>query len=187
MFHSQLINNQRGIALIAVLFLIVITTVIGVAAMSTSTIDQRMSGNVRSMEQRFSAADGGATMATTVIEGTLAERQVPAAYSGLVVSDEAVFLNELMGIVPNDSVTDTAAASPDLQTSLDGKAVRVDVDQLYAALIAGGSIEFASGYEGIGVGAAGGGTEINYRDNPLSTDTAGINTEVNSVYRHVVR
>ena len=187
MLHSQLINNQRGVALIAVLFLLVIMTVIGLAAMSSSTIDQRMSGNVRGMEQRFSAADGGVAMATTIIEKTVAERQVPLAYTSLVVSNQTTFVNELMGVTPNDSVSDNPSTSPDLRTTLDNKTVGVDVDRLHASIVAGGSLEFASGYEGIGAGVAGGGIEILYQDNALATDMASVQTQINSVYRHVVR
>jgi hypothetical protein len=41
--------------------------------------------------------------------------------------------------------------------------VRVDVDRMYSYALPGGALEFASGYEGVGASAAGGGIGVLYR------------------------
>jgi hypothetical protein len=42
-------------------------------------------------------------------------------------------------------------------------AVSVDIDQMYAYLVAGGAAQFAMGYDGVGAGAGGGGSGVLYQ------------------------
>jgi hypothetical protein len=52
-------GNERGVVLIIAVLAMVTVTFLGIAAMMTSDIEVRMSGNQRSLEAAFYAADGG--------------------------------------------------------------------------------------------------------------------------------
>jgi hypothetical protein len=73
--------------------------------------------------------------------------------------------------------SEAGAAKPD-------SAVMVDIDRLQAKLMAGSSIEFAAGYEGVGKGASTGSVAIFYAiDSIAFKETA--RSEVTCVYRKV--
>jgi len=56
---SQMLNNERGIALVIALILLSILTIIGLAAINTSTIEVLISGSEKERQEAFYAADGG--------------------------------------------------------------------------------------------------------------------------------
>jgi len=53
-------RHERGIALITVLLFMMIMTIIGTAAMQSSTLQQWMSGNMRDQDMAFQAAENAA-------------------------------------------------------------------------------------------------------------------------------
>ncbi len=52
-------RNERGIVLVIAVLIMITGTVLGIAAVMTSNIEVRMSGNQRSMESALYAADAG--------------------------------------------------------------------------------------------------------------------------------
>jgi hypothetical protein len=66
-----------------------------------------------------------------------------------------------------------------------GFSTQVDVERVRSQILAGGGAEFASGAEGIGVGASGG-TAVYYRLNSLGQSTRGAVSNVIADYRKVV-
>jgi Tfp pilus assembly protein PilX len=52
-------RNERGIVLVIAVLIMITVTFLGIAAMNTSRIEVKMSGNQRSMEAAFYVADGG--------------------------------------------------------------------------------------------------------------------------------
>ena len=52
-------RNEKGIVLVIAVLIMITATFLGIAAMNTSHIEVRMSGNQRSMEAALYAADGG--------------------------------------------------------------------------------------------------------------------------------
>ena len=170
------LNNEKGTILITMLLLMVIVTLIGVIAINTATVDIQISGNLRRVSTAFEGAEAGVDLSIPLIESTLAMGQlsissvavattIPPFASGanatLDASDTVTLGTEITG--GTDYHTDTSSSGTDISiTNLNGVAVNVDIDRLYSYTIAGGSIEFASGYEGVGAGAAGGGTGVLY-------------------------
>ncbi len=51
--------NERGVVLVIAVLAMITATILGVAAMMTSDIEVRMSGNQRCIDAAFYAADGG--------------------------------------------------------------------------------------------------------------------------------
>ena len=159
-------SNEKGTILITMLILMVIVTIIGIIAVNTSTVDIQISGNVKRATMAFEGAEAGVDLSVSVIENTIATGALTPAGAvpiGVITTlDTANLEAEVMG--DSDNNTDTPSASPDIGMSdiAGGVSVNVDIDRLYAYALAGGSLEFAAGYEGVGAGAGGGGTASLY-------------------------
>ena len=152
-------ERQRGAVLLVTMMILLILTVMGIAAISTTTTEIRIAGNAKLQNTVFYGADGGGRIAIPILKSSLDNRVVPA---GPVLDSNLI--NEIEGITPNDGATDDPVNSPDIQMVVGGVTVGVDIDRLesHGAFSAGGAIEFASGYEGIGVGMSGGGGGIGF-------------------------
>ncbi len=51
------INKQQGIVLVVALLILVVMTVLGVSMLSTSTLEERMAGNIQAKNVTFQAAE----------------------------------------------------------------------------------------------------------------------------------
>lgn len=63
---------QKGSVLIVSLIILLVLTMIGVTAMGTSSLEEKMAGNSRDHELAFQAAEAALTDAQTFIEGIVA-------------------------------------------------------------------------------------------------------------------
>lgn len=76
---------QRGVALVIALIFLLVLTMIGVSAMQTTTIQERMAGNVRDRNVAFQAAEAGLRDA---------EAELESATLAPVASDEPYYYDE---------------------------------------------------------------------------------------------
>jgi hypothetical protein len=187
-FTVQRLGDERGIALLTVMLLLVALTVIGIAAMSVTGMENRMAGYGRSAETISSAAEACMGTAVKIIQDTIDQGQLPAAYlanaspAGPVpVANGPTLQQEIMG--QSDNNGDSADSAPNTTATLFNFTVQGDIDRLYAAPKVGGSLQFAGGYEGTAGGAAGGGVDIYYRVDCVATNPA-LNTRgrITAVY-----
>ncbi len=77
-------DKQRGSILIISLIILLVLTMIGVSSMSTSTMEERMSGNSRDQSRAFQAAEVGLRSAEAFIDtiaSTEAFGQTPGLYA----------------------------------------------------------------------------------------------------------
>ena len=63
-------SRQRGSALITALSILLVLTVLGVSAMSTSALQERMAGNARDAEVAFEAAEAALRAAENYLQGS---------------------------------------------------------------------------------------------------------------------
>lgn len=169
---NKAMKNERGAVLITILLLLMIITIIGVIAINISTVGVQIAGNQKRVSTAFEGADGGVDLAIAVIENSLAAGTLdPTSFtiSGSTNTlDTTTLGSEILGA--SDYNTDNPSDSPDISISnLNGVQVRVDIDRMYAYALPGSSLEFASGYEGAGAGAAGGGVGILYKIDSQAT------------------
>jgi hypothetical protein len=159
-------RNEQGMILITVLLLMMIVTLLGVIAINTSTVDVQISGNLRRAAGAFGGAEAGTDLVVPIIERTIAAGALePTSLPGGTM-DTVDLGTEITGGSDNNS--DNPTASPDVTLNGLGGTdvnveVRVDVDRMYSYALPGGALEFASGYEGVGASAAGGGIGVLYR------------------------
>ncbi len=77
--------NERGVALVVAVLVMITATLLGVAAVMTSDIEIRISGNQRSSEKAFYAADAGVDSGVAWL---LNMGHIPPATSSLPTMDD---------------------------------------------------------------------------------------------------
>ncbi|MCX7770517.1 MAG: hypothetical protein N2202_05480, partial [Proteobacteria bacterium] len=163
-------NNERGSILITSLIFMLVLSFMLMAYLDMSSTGLKQVLYTEQAKKAFYVADGGMTYTTHIIDRILSEKSMPPAgvYPADVVSfnddgagndndgDGKSLVDEILGFAnPNDNNID----SPDITITFSGN------NKAYLNLAKVGSVdftgttsgEFASGYEGIGAGAASGG------------------------------
>jgi Tfp pilus assembly protein PilX len=186
---AQLTGNQRGVALLTVMIIALIMTILGIAAITVTGLETRMSGFVRTKEVASTAAESCEGTAVNIIQQTLyygllqpafldsatPAGPVPAANSAIVFSEIA---GQPLPSPPAPANTiaenynDSATTAPNLQlTNIPGYRVEGDIDRMYKHLKEGqGDLK-----------------EIVYRITCVATNVAtGSASTVTSVYKCTV-
>ncbi len=95
--------RQRGVALVMALVFLLLLTLIGVAALNTTSLEEKMAGNVKDRNLAFQAAESGLILAENWIYAQIGKPVFPNNSSGLYVP----------------SITTTPNWDPDLTTKID--------------------------------------------------------------------
>lgn len=178
--------GQQGIALLTVMLMLLILSVIGIASITVTSMENRMAGFFRTTEAVVAAADSCEGLGVNIIQQTLSPPGVlPAAFiapTGPVPAANAtILLQEIYGTSPlpspaptgtlAENYADVAASDPNfVMTNVPGFAVNGDIDRLYSHSKAG---------QGSGVTS----TEFVYRITCTATNVAtGSSSTVTSVY-----
>jgi len=182
------LGNERGVAMLTILMLMLILTVIGLASITSTSLDIKMAGGERMRESSINAAEACMSSAVQIIQQTLQGSAIP---STLTVSGANPSLStsplqaEILGQSDNNPDTadpSAAGVAANAVLSIPNAAsptftVNMDIDRLYAKAKAGGSLQFAAGYEGSAAGAAGGGIEIFFRIDCYARSMKGLTTK----------
>jgi len=187
---GSLLGRQDGVAMLTVLMLTIILTVIGIAAITTTSLDIKMAGGERLREGSVNAAESCMSSAVQIIQQTLQSAAIPTALSGGAnpVITVSPLQSEIIGSSdanPDSADPNASGNAPNAVLTISPYTVNMDIDRLYAKPKAGGSLQFAGGYEGTAGGAAGGGIEILYRIDCYARVTSGstpISGRITGVY-----
>jgi hypothetical protein len=163
-------SGEQGYILVIVLLLMVVLTIVGLAAISTSSFENMLSGNIRLKALNQARADGGTELATGLIQRAVRNMDT-LGYANLVT--DTSLANELRFVFFSTDSQDLSYGN-----------ISVDIDYMYLLQQEGCSQEQASGYEGIGKGSAHCG-EFYYVINSKSTDMANSEGTVGAIYRYV--
>ena len=179
------LKNQHGIALLTVMLMLLILTILGIASITVTSMENRMAGFFRTTEAVVAAADSCEGLAANIIQQTLSPPGVlPASFiapTGPVPTANATTLYaEIYGYdlpspapanTPAVNYADVASTAPNfVMTNLPGFTVNGDIDLLYTHTKSG---------QGTGVA----GTEHVYRITCMASNPAtGSNSTVTSVY-----
>ena len=183
---SPLLKREDGIAMLTVLMLTLILTVIGLAAITSTSLDIKMAGGERVRESSVNAAEACMSSGVQIIQQTLANGAIPATLTGAGANPSITLplgtapgqnplQAEIMGQSDGnpDSADPTVGSTRNAVLTISNYTVNIDIDRLYAKPKSGSSLQFAAGYQGTGGGAAGGGIEILYRIDCYANSTAG--------------
>jgi len=195
-FHSPLDNN-RGSALVVALLMLVVLTLIGISATTTTTFELQIAGNDRLYKQAFYAADGATEMGGELIEQNIEDRDWdfgadgvtavspsnPLARGNVRLESPNPYMNrEPMDGIPSDinrdAVYPRTAINSDPHTNI--KAVG------NTTLSTGSAVQLIAGYEGKGKGAAGGGAWITYDVRAERRDVRDTDVRILLGWRHVL-
>ena len=192
------LTDQRGVALLTGMLILMIMAVIGIASITLTGLENRLAGFVRSGEAAAVAAESCLQTSVRTIESVIRYSEVPAALkdnatpAGPVPNANATTLfNEVSGATGYESYSDTLPASypnfnigvPTPVTTLNNFTVQGDIDRLQSKQSSGGSLLMLQGYEGLGSGSAAGGIEILYQVSCLATHSAtNTRSKITAVY-----
>ena len=171
------IQNEDGVVLILALFVLILLTVVGISATNTSTIDLQISANDKAYKIAFYNADSGVYTTPKLISQTI---DASAAITGLsnigYLTSGTLFFNQVMGYAAYDN-------AKDIQYTLGGNPVQIDINRTGQESLVGGGAEFAAGAEGAGGGAS---VAVYFDMNSFGSGPNSASTNVGAVYRKVV-
>ncbi|MFI5224314.1 MAG: hypothetical protein ACHQX3_08770 [Nitrospirales bacterium] len=175
------LESERGIALLTGLMLLLIITVLGVAALTVTGLEIRTAGFASSSEAAASATESCVGTAVNVIQQTIDQSGLPAVFVPNPVPSNAMATTlgqEILG--QSDNNADATNTAPNMVQQVGSYVVNGDIDRLYARVKSGGSLQFAAGNEGAGNEGA---IDIYYRIDCIATNTAtGSTGRITAVY-----
>ena len=193
------LNHQEGAALVIAVMILLILTVVGIYAVTTSTLETKISGFEKSFKEAFYSSDSGEPMGielTKTIIHDLPEQlsDFDAPWDDVIATD--LFLGTDPEIFTDGRNSDQPSGAPDINSTADGTTpnlglasavrLRVDIDRVDTHAISGGATEFGSGYEGIGSGG-GGDIGISYAIDSLGQTTfTNAESKIEAGYFHVI-
>lgn len=157
------LQNEEGLVIVVVLFVLVILTLIGISATSNTRVELQIASNDQLQKIAFYNADSGIYGTPKLISNTINTMLEPPVGTdtdsiapgieylpndGSYVAN--TFYRQVLGFDAYDGGTNDITFAPG------GIAVEVDVERRRQQNLVGSGTEFASGSEGIGSGSAGG-------------------------------
>lgn len=191
---AVLLSDPRGMAMLTVMMVLLMLTVLGIAAITSSGLGNNMAGLQRTMEASATAAESCLGTGANIIQQVFLPEngsQIPAALldnnsppGPVPNANKTVLENELIGNPENNTDVPTgASAAPNLRMTVGPYAVAGDIDRLYVKMRAGSGQQQFSAYEGTGVGAGSGGVDAFFRLNCVATNVAtGTESQVSAIY-----
>jgi len=185
-FYIQ--DESGSVTIIAAVMVLLIITLVGISAMDTTTVELQIASNDQRSRIAFYNADSGVYGIPKIISrivdtsdpvGIAAEADsIATGVAWDAATDQDTFFNQVMGYGNYDPM-------PDVTMGQGGFNTEVDVERVRSKVLAGGGAEFASGVEGIGVGATGG-VAVFFELDSRGQSTRGAAANVIADYRKVV-
>jgi hypothetical protein len=137
--------GQDGVALLTVMMIMLILTVLGIAAITTTGLENRMAGFTRTGEEAATAADSCLGVGANLIRQALipvnslgipapflsnAVPPGPVPLTNAVTLHDEIYGRDMAGVSMKNSA-DTAAGTPNLVLAVNGLTVNGDIDYLY--------------------------------------------------------
>ncbi|HQO79208.1 MAG TPA: PilX N-terminal domain-containing pilus assembly protein [Thermodesulfobacteriota bacterium] len=165
---ETLLQSDRGAALVVCIMLLIILSLLGSAAIMSTSTENKITHSFRKSGIAFYASDSGVERSAGVIDYFIDE--LPEAGDTDILRDDiesiindAHFVNEVMGVEgeDNDGATDAPDNNPDLSTAIEDNDISVDIDRMNQDFAPGGNTEW--GYEGGGSIGGANGVAVYYR------------------------
>jgi len=197
--------------LFSALLILLSVSLLAVGMNSDTSSDVKIAGNRRLSQQSFHMADGAARLGVQVLRDFVENEadplseypdsatSIPVVAGKLYLENlamDAGIVSDIQGYDDNDNASDPENGVSDVSFTMSSPSdstftrtdVGIDVDRLSSSYLPGSSIEFASGYEGVGKGAGSGSVAVYYLVRAETVPVQGnnaVSSEVSIVYRKV--
>ncbi len=94
--EPTILKNEKGVALVIALMMLIVLTFIGISSISSSVFETKISGNERVESSAFYAAEGGVEVGISLLPDI-------SAYSGNIGSDESYRSGSMTASSPQPS------------------------------------------------------------------------------------
>src|SRR5207237_10262616 len=127
-------GRQDGVAMLTVLMLTIILTVIGIAAITSTSLDIRMAGGERLREGSVNAAEACMSSAVQIVQQTLQNSAIPSTLTGTganPVITTSPLQNEIMGASdgnPDSADPNVSGNAPNAVLTVSNYTVNIDID-----------------------------------------------------------
>ncbi|MBM9535542.1 pilus assembly PilX family protein [Desulfobulbus alkaliphilus] len=179
---KKILNNEQGFVLVTALMILVMVTIIGIAATNTTIFELQISGNETATQMAFYGADAGNEVAKELIEQAIEARGLPDDVGIISISNNDFWLNDVLD--PDPEIDSPTLANQDAELPFNNGTTRLRIGG-QPELAYGGAIQMAAGYEGVGKGAAGGGSLINYTIRSHHEGVKNSEQQIRGQWRHV--
>lgn len=185
-------QDEGGFVLVLSLMILLILTLLGLAANNTTTTEILISGNESLQKRTFYRADGATEMASSVVEENVAcitgftpNSGVNTVMDGVIqVNKDSLNLwqNVAPTAIPTDAVQDLffpvgyAPGEPHTNVNVGGQ----------TKMTTGSSLQMAAGYEGKGKGIGAGGAHLLYDIFAQQVDVNNASALIHVQWRHTV-
>ena len=208
---SQIPNamtRQQGVALIVALILLMTLTMLAVVATRTTTIDLKITTNQTLAKRTFQSSEAGRTSIDETLEKHTFYRGWPVAIGGEVPASSGFTIPDDITVVPKPGFEELyIKADPEPWVINDTPEMRLEVDsdpddgdylsptdlradifisRMGTVPAPGSDTSQVTGYEGLGAGAAGAGSQLFYRIISRATGAGGSQVMTEALYRYVV-
>ena len=178
-------KSQSGMTLLTIMMILFIMTVLGIAAVTVTNMENTMAGAMRTVEAAADAAESCVGTSVNTIRQTILAGSVPlslqssSAPAGPVPVGNVNILNQEitgMTLLNNPDLAFGGGSVPNIVMNLGNYQVFGDIDKLYSKPRSGSGQQMSAGYEGVGNSSADGGLDIFYRIDCWATNVATGNT-----------
>ena len=160
--RNLIYRREEGVAMLTVLMLTVILTVIGIAAITTTSLDLWMAGGERMRESTVASEEACLSSGVAIIQQVLENAAIPAQFTAVganpvIPAIGAPPLNQLVSKImggyegaadpdtADPALVGTLPYSPNAVLTLPAYRVSMDIDRLYKRHVVGGDAGFAEG------------------------------------------
>lgn len=180
------LNNEKGSVIVAALFILVVVTILGIAATNTSTLELQIASNDQIIKMAFYNADSALYGTSKLISHAVSRGEKVDAGAGndapgityLPTSDanaDENFYREIAGF-------DVYGSALDIDFNPGGINALSDARRDRQEHVAGGGAEFATGAEGVGPSAI----AIYYEINSSGFSNRQTTSNLTAAYRKMV-
>jgi hypothetical protein len=202
-----ILASERGATLIVCVLVLIVLSLIGSAAIMTSSTENKITHSYRKSGTAFFAADGGQEYSQGIVQYFIYESPAPGSKDSwrsdiVPVVQDTKFINEILGVDDVDDPDDNDGAidiadtyedpddpdsqiTPDIIASVEDHEFVVDVDRMNKDYAVGGNAEWGS-EGGMSMGS-GEGVAIFYRiDSKGQYSNTNTRSNVETLYRHLL-
>jgi len=156
-------SNEKGSTLVLSILILLLLTVIGIAATNTSIIEILISGNDKVHKMTFHQADGGTEVGIELVEQNISLAGFDATDLANLGDVNATTPNLYLNLSTNSTMPSDSNRDAYLPKNYTGNDPHTNLTIAgNTGLSTGGAIQMAAGYEGKGKSSAGGGSYVVY-------------------------